>query len=115
VADLIQADAVEGEVVRTRRVVTQRDQQGRARRAEYWIAVDDGTSRSVRAWRVAHPLYRRVNQTDIIRARVTRHYRHVSALQVVVHHPKIDLERLIPVLSGRLGVAREPDQAASGR
>jgi Predicted membrane protein (DUF2207) len=109
-ADMIQADAVEGEVVRTRRVVTRADQQGHPVKVRYWIAVDDGTSHAVRAWRVGRALYRRVNQTDIVRARVTRHYHYVSALQVLVNHPKIDVEAGLPPQQRAQGSA---DRAAA--
>jgi Predicted membrane protein (DUF2207) len=84
-ADLTPGDAVEGEVVRA-------SHQGRT----YWIALDDGTGSTVRAWQVEAPIYTRVNEGDVIRVRVSRIFRYVSDLQVISHHAKADVEASLP-------------------
>jgi hypothetical protein len=96
VADMAGASQVEGEVVRVRPVVRGRSQQGRSQGDAYWIAVDDGTGSTVRAWRVGASIYRQVNEGDVIRVRVTRIFRHVSGLQLISHRPQVDVEASLP-------------------
>jgi hypothetical protein len=76
---------IEGQVVRA-------SQQGRT----YWIAVDDGTGSTVRAWQVNASIYRRVNEGDVIRVRVSRIFRYVCDLQTISHHAKADVEAALP-------------------
>jgi hypothetical protein len=92
-ADLAGGAAVEGEVVRIRAGGTRRGQAGTSR---YWIAVDDGTSPAVRAWRVGAPVYRLVSEGDVIRVRVSRIFRYVSGLQMITDRPRPDVEAALP-------------------
>jgi hypothetical protein len=56
---------------------------GEGSSADYWIAVDDRTGPTVAAWRVRSGIYQRVNERDMVRASVTRRYRHVHRVQVL--------------------------------
>jgi hypothetical protein len=99
IADLTGGRLVEGQVVRA-------SQQGRV----YWIAVDDGTGSTVRAWQVDASIYRQVSEGDVIRVRVSRIFRYVSGLQMVgQHHPRVDVEAALPQWQ------REDDGAARRR
>jgi hypothetical protein len=71
---------VEGVVVRKHHVPS----DGEGSSADYWIAVDDRTGPTVAAWRVRSAIYQRVNEADTIRASVSRRYRHVYRIQVLV-------------------------------
>jgi Predicted membrane protein (DUF2207) len=84
-ADLPGARPVEGEVVKVRT-------QGRV----HWLAVDDGTGATVRAWRVYAPIYRQVSEGDIIQVRVSRIFGYVSGLHLVTHRPQVDVEASLP-------------------
>jgi hypothetical protein len=80
VADMAGASSVEGEVAATR--------PGGQRGGGGWIAVDDGTGATMRAWRVSAPIYGQVSDGDVIRVRVTRIFGYVSGLQMIRHRPR---------------------------
>jgi Predicted membrane protein (DUF2207) len=116
-ADLTGARPVEGEVVKVR-------QQGRV----HWIAVDDGTSSTVRAWQAGVPLFRQVSEGDIIRVRVSRIFGYVSGLELISHRPRLVVEASLPdwqraegsdrqraVLASSLDETSSPDQGYSGQ
>ncbi len=88
VADMAGASSVEGEVVATR--------PGGQRGGGGWIAVDDGTGSTVRAWRVNASIYGQVSDGDVIRVRVTRIFRHISGLELISHRPRVDVEASLP-------------------
>jgi len=107
VADLGSSRPVEGAVVRARSVAGNHDQQaGRTRADTYWIAVDDGRTAPVRAWRVSGAIYQQVNVGDVIRVRVSRSYGYVSGLELITHHPRADVEAGLPAWQREEGAAR---------
>lgn len=99
-ADLTGARPVEGQVVRIRPV---------GRGSQSWLAVDDGTGSTVRAWRVDAPLRRQLSEGDVIRVRVSRDFGYVSGLQLVTHHEPAGVEGALPAWQ------REDDDRARRR
>jgi len=69
VLDLGDRVVVEGLVVRARR---REVGSGDNKRYQYWVAVDDGTSSRIRAWRVRPALYTAAPQDSNVRVVVTR-------------------------------------------
>jgi hypothetical protein len=104
VADMAGASSVEGEVAATR--------PGGQRGGGGWIAVDDGTGATMRAWRVSAPIYGQVSDGDVIRVRVTRIFGYVSGLQMIRHRPRVDVEASLPAgQRSEQGTGRRPAAA----
>jgi predicted membrane protein DUF2207 len=72
--DLLSTDEVTGEIVRLR---LRRSEDS----SEYFVAVDDGTSRTVRAWAVRPDVYAGLEQGDVVTARVTPRLGYVHSIQ----------------------------------
>ena len=72
--DLLSAGEVTGEIVRLR--LRQNEDS-----SEYFVAVDDGTSRTVRAWAVRPEVYTGLEQGDVVTARVTPRLGYVRSIQ----------------------------------
>jgi Predicted membrane protein (DUF2207) C-terminal domain len=73
-ADLFSDKEVTGEIVRLRANQTE------GKETEHYVAVDDGTSPEVRAWLVRPQLYARLEQGQIVTARVTPRLRYVHSV-----------------------------------
>jgi hypothetical protein len=71
--DLLTRRAVTGEIVRLR-------VKGASDNKHYYVAVDDGTSRTVRAWVVRSELYSGLEQGQVITAVVTPRVRYVHSI-----------------------------------
>ena len=75
VVDVSSNEEVTGQILRLR---ASGDDDGTKR---YYVAVDDGSNASVRAWVVDHDLYAGLRQDEIVRAAVTRRLRHVRSIE----------------------------------
>jgi hypothetical protein len=73
--DLLKSREVTGEIVRLR--ITR--SEGEA--AGHWVAVDDGTSKEVRAWSVRPQIYAGLEQGQVVTARVTPRLGYVHSIQ----------------------------------
>jgi hypothetical protein len=72
--DLLSTNEVTGEIVRLR--LRQNEDS-----SEYFVALDDGTSRTVRAWAVRPEVYTGLEQGDVVTARVTPRLGYVHSIQ----------------------------------
>jgi hypothetical protein len=72
-ADLSSVTDVTGEILRLRRF-------GSDEKARYYVAVDDGTAETVRAWRVSAAVYGPLEQHRVVVASVTPRLRFVRAI-----------------------------------
>jgi hypothetical protein len=73
-ADLTATTEVTGEILRLRRF-------GSDEKTRYYVAVDDGTADTVRAWRVRGALYAPLQQHEVVVASVTTRLRYVRAIE----------------------------------
>jgi Predicted membrane protein (DUF2207) len=73
-ADLFKSKEVTGEIVRLR-ITRQEDD------ATHYVAVDDGTSKEVRAWSVRPQIYAGLEQGQVVTARVTPRLGYVYSIQ----------------------------------
>ena len=71
--DLGSTREVTGQVLRRRAYGSDDDKR-------YYVAVDDGASATIRAWRVKFELYSSVRQYEIVTATLTRNLRYVRAI-----------------------------------
>jgi hypothetical protein len=73
-ADLFKSNDVTGEIVRLRIARNEDD-------ATHYVAVDDGTSKDVRAWSVRPEIYAGLEQGQVVTARVTPRLGYVYSIQ----------------------------------
>jgi len=73
--DLSSTREVTGEIVRLRR------REGRNDSATYYVAVDDATETTVRAWCVRPEIYTGLEQGEVVTARVTPHLHYVLSIE----------------------------------
>jgi Predicted membrane protein (DUF2207) C-terminal domain len=74
-ADLFRSKEVTGEIVRLRITRSEGDATG------HFVAVDDGTSKEVRAWSVRPEIYAGLEQGQVVTARVTPRLGYVHSIQ----------------------------------
>ena len=74
--DLFSTNEVIGEIVRLRLRLRRSDDS-----IEYFVAVDDGRSQTVRAWAVRPDVYTGLEQGDVVTARVTPRLGYVHSIQ----------------------------------
>jgi hypothetical protein len=76
-ADLGSPREVTGQIVRLRTF-------GSDDSTRFYVAVDDGATRTIRAWRVGSQLYARLTQYEEVTAAVTPHLRHVRSIRRIL-------------------------------
>jgi hypothetical protein len=81
VPDLWSSKQVTGEIVRDRRR-SQVFKSGNDPKYWYYLAVDDGTSERIRAWRVRRALWEPRHQGERVRAEITPGLSYVRAVEV---------------------------------
>jgi hypothetical protein len=78
--DLSSVREITGEIVRLR------IREGRSDSATYYVAVDDGTTRTVHAWSVRPEVYSGLTQGQVVVAQVTPRLRYVRSIEPTANH-----------------------------
>jgi len=80
--DLVSRRTVHGQVVRKRRYV--RRSSGEQTKYRHWIAIDEGTSRRLRAFGVDEDVWHRLEEGDVVAARVGPRLGYIHGAEVTV-------------------------------
>ena len=92
-SDLVKSTEVTGEIVRLRTTQSEGEKTG------HWVAVDDGTSKEVRAWSVRPEIYAGLEQGQIVTVRVTPRLGYVHSIDAGTRvRPRVFVTRRVPAL-----------------